>query len=194
MATVNRWACVSLVLAAVLAAFLLSGCLDMQRADEFRGRAVSVRDRFAAESADLAAAVERMPANDPMKPDAEAALARARAKEAAADAAVQQVDLVMRRARSPDNPLSVGALGWLPEPVRWPLALGAALVASLARGAQLKRGLASVAQSLDKAMEEDGEFRARFRQHAATIRSIQTPLARREIDRAQRGRARRKAA
>src|SRR5262245_51094047 len=102
----NRLARVSLVLSVIV----LGGCLDMQRAEEFRGQAVSLRDGLAAEAADLAAVITRMPPDDPMRPDAEAALARARAKEAAADAAVRQVDLVMRRAQSPDNPASVGAL------------------------------------------------------------------------------------
>jgi hypothetical protein len=126
-----------------------------------------------------------MDPKDPARADAEAALARAKATEAAADAATQQVDLVLNRAAHPDDALgqAVGlASPWLPEPVRVPLALGAALVVSLVRAVQLKQGMASIAQGLNKAMAEDEQFKSSFKRHANTFRTIQTPLAKKVVD------------
>jgi hypothetical protein len=174
---------------------LLCGCVDLGKVEAFRSDVSRLKQSWAGEAAALERRLSSMPADDPMRPDAEAALARAKAKEAAAEAAVRQVDLVVTRARHPDDPLgqSVGALSpLLPEPVRWPLALGAALVASVVRARQLKDGMASIATGLDRAMADDPEFAAKFRQHANTFRSIQTRTARRVIDQTQR--ARKKAA
>jgi len=163
--------------------------VDLPRVEAFRSDVAGLGSRWAEQSRALEARLAGMKADDPLRPDAQAALARAKAKEAAAEAAVQQVDLVVARAKNPDDPLgqSVGALSpLLPEPARWPLALGAALIASLARARQLKEGLTSVATGLDKAMADDPEFATGFKKHANTFRSIQTPTARKVIDAAQR--------
>ena len=181
----------------VCGAFCAGGCVDLPRVEAFRSDAAKLSRDWAGQTAAWERKLAAMPADDPMRPDAEAALARARAKEAAADAAVRQVDLVVSRAKNPDDPLgqSVGMLSpLLPEPVRWPLALGAALVASVVRARQLKDGMVSIATGLDRAMTDDPDFAAKFRQHATTFRSIQTPVAKRVIDQTQRRRARRKAA
>jgi hypothetical protein len=176
-------------------AFWVGGCVDLPRVEAFRSDVAGLSRDWAAQSRALERRLAAMKADDPLRPDARAALARAKAKEAAAEAAVEQVDLVMARAKNPDDPLgqSVGMLSpLLPEPVRWPLALGAALVASLLRARQLKDGMTSIARGLDKAMEADPEFASGFKKHANTFRSIQTPIAKRVIDASQR--ARRKAA
>jgi hypothetical protein len=180
---------------AIVLGFWVGGCVDLPRVNAFREDVAGLGRDWAAQSRALEARLAAMKADDPVRPDVQAALARARAKEAAAEAAVEQVDLVVNRAKNPDDPLgqSVGMLSpLLPEPARWPLALGAALVASLVRARQLKQGMASVAVGLDKAMEADPEFASGFRKHANTFRSIQTPVAKRVIDQSQR--ARRKAA
>lgn len=179
----------------VLILFLVfaGGCVDMAEVEKFRQSAAGLHEDLAAESAQWQKRLATLPADDPMRPDAEAGLARARAKEAAADAAVRQVDLVVQRATHPDDPLGQTVemfSPYLPAPARLPLALGAALIVSIMRSAQLKRGLVSVARGLDKAMEEDEQLRIRFREHANTFRSIQTPLAQRVIDGAQKRRTR----
>jgi hypothetical protein len=164
---------------------------------EFRDQAAAVRDRSHADSDAWSRRLASMKADAPARADAEAALARSRAQEAAADAATKQVDLVMNGAAQPQDTLgqTVGAVSpLLPEPIRLPLALGAALIASLVRSAQLKQGMASIATGLNKAMEEDEQFKAGFRRHANTFRSIQTPLAKKVVDQTTRRRATRKAA
>ncbi len=162
--------------------------MDLPRVGAFRDQVAGLERDWSGQSRALEARLAAMKADDPIRPDVQAALARAKAKEAAAQAAVQQVDLVVSRAQHPDDPLgqSVGALSpLLPEPVRLPLALGAALVASVARARQLKEGLSSVASGLDRAMADDPAFESAFRKHANTFRSIQTPTAKRVIDAAQ---------
>lgn len=177
----------ALILVVAIAA--TAGCVDMNQVRLFRDNAAAVRDDLKGQAAALQRQLAGMNADDPARPDLEAALARAKAKEAAADAAIKQVDLVVSQAAHPDTTLGKAvdlASPWLPEPVRVPLALGAALAAALARAAQLKKGMTSIADGLNKAMEEDPEFKAHFKRHANTFRAIQTPTARKVVDQTQR--------
>jgi hypothetical protein len=70
----------------------------------------------------------------------------------------------------------------LPAPWRAPLLLGAALFVSLARARRLKRGAASIARSIGKAMDADPALREAMARNAALIRSVQTETASRIID------------
>ena len=183
----------------VLAALSASagGCVDMGEVRQFRDRTERLREEFTADTGVWEQRVAGMAADDPRRAEAEAALARARARQALADAALKQVDVVISGAAHPDDALGQTARAvspWLPEPVRLPLLLGAGLVGSLVRSAQLKRGMISIAHGLDKAMEEDPEFRAGFKRHANTFRAIQTPAARRAVDQAANRRRARRAA
>ena len=164
----------------VLVAAVAAGCVDMNQVRQLRDSAAAMSDDLKGQSRALEQRLAGMSPDDPARADVEAALARSRAKQAAAEAAVKQVDLVGSRAAHPDTPLGQmvdAASPWLPEPVRAPLVLGAALAASLARAAQLKKGMASIADGLNKAMEEDPEFKTQFKRHANTFRAIQTPVA-----------------
>jgi hypothetical protein len=179
----------------VLLCVAFAGCVDEAQVGALRSDASGLAQRWSQESRAWESRVAGMTADDPLRPDAEAALARAKAKEAAASAAVTQVDLIVARARNPEDPQGLGAFGaLLPEPVRWPLALGAALVGSFVRQRQLKEGMTSIAQGLGKAMEEDAAFESAFKKHANTFRAIQTPTAKRVIDAAQKSQRRKKAA
>lgn len=169
-----------------------AGCIDMNEVRQFRDNAAHLRDDLKGQSQALEQKLAGLAPDDPARRDVEAALARAKAKEAAADAAVKQVDLVVSQTAHPDTPLGQAidwATPWLPEPVRVPLALGAALAASLARASQLKKGMTSIADGLNKAMQDDPEFKAQFKRHANTFRAIQTPTARKVVDQTQRRRA-----
>lgn len=192
----------SLVRSAMLALCItctsaLSGCADLQDLQQFRSSAAGLHGELAAEAKAWEKRLETTAPDDPVRPDVEAALARAKAKEAAAQAALEQVDLVVQRVAHPDDPLGQGVqllAPYLPGPVQVPLALGAALLVSLFRGVQLKRGITSIAAGLEKAMEDDDQLRARMKANASTFRSIQTPAARRMVDQVQRTRRVRKAA
>jgi hypothetical protein len=162
-----------------------SGCLDMSDALSYRDQAASIRDDLARQEAAWQARLADEPAASPDRPQIEAIAGWARAKHAAADAAVRQVDSVLAEANNPRDPVSqaVGAIApWLPEPIRTPLALGTALAVTVLRARRLKVGMASIAQGLQRAMREDEQFAMRFRQHAQTFRTSQTPLARRIVD------------
>jgi hypothetical protein len=92
---------------------------------------------------------------------------------------------VIEEASRPTDPLTsaVGAVApFLPEPARLPVLLGAALLVTLARAAQLKRGTASIVRGIQKAIDEDQQFRDTFKRHANTFRTIQTAAARRIVD------------
>jgi hypothetical protein len=161
------------------------GCVDMQEVRAMRDQAAQLRDDLRTQEADWERRASALPRGSPGAAEARAALAAARAKEAAVSAAVSAADAVLARANNPDEPLSQAAKGvapLLPEPARTPVLLGAALVATLLRAAALKRGLTSVAAGLEKAMEEDDQFRQRFKAHANTFRTIQTRTARRTVD------------
>ena len=82
-----------------------------------------------------------------------------------------------------------GVSSWVPAPIQGPLVLGAALIATLARSRQLKESSKSIVNSIAHVLERDEQFRSIFQSHADTIRSIQTPGARRIVDRTQSKRA-----
>ena len=171
-----------------LVALGFGGCVDMSvlgEVEAMRNQAAQLRDELHAESAAWDRRLAALRPDDPLRAEAVASRDAARAREAAVASAVSVADATLARANAPDDTLTQAAKGvspLVPEPVRTPLVLGAALVASLLRAAQLKRGLASVAEGMSKAMSEDGAFRERFKAHANTFRTIQTRVARRVID------------
>jgi len=57
-----------------------------------------------------------------------------------------------------------------------------ALLAMAVRANRLRAALASVAHSIEKAKQNDEQFRRSFKENASTIRSIQTPTARSIVD------------
>lgn len=163
---------------------LMSGCIDLAQVEKMRDDAVKLRETLHASERDWEGRIASLPASDPRRPQAEASLSAARAQSHAVDAAVQELNEVIRQARNPDDPiLSVGA-PFLPEPFRSPILLGGALIAMAARTIQLKRGVASIAQSLQKAMEEDDQFLSGMKKHANTFRSIQTRTAQKIVNQA----------
>ena len=100
----------------------------------------------------------------------------------AVDAAVLELDQIIKEARNPSDPIVSLSAPLLPEPLRSPFLLGGALLAMVARTVQLKRGMASIARSFDKAMQDDEQLRAGVKRNANTIRSIQTPTAQKIVD------------
>ncbi len=163
----------------------LAGCVDTGQVEAFRGEVVQLRDELHRESEAWEQRLKQLEPSHPLEPQVRAALARSRALEAAASAAVEQVDLVLKEATDPESPVAQTVNGlspWIPEPARLPIALGLALAAALGRSVQLKRGMVSIARSFQKALEEDPALQERFRQHANTFRAIQTPAAQRIVD------------
>jgi hypothetical protein len=173
------------MLGTILTAGSLGGCAGIEDALLLRDRAASARDAMDARVEESRTILKGMddagvPAQDPARTRAAAELAAAQAAQAAAEAAVAHLDAIIEEARRPTDGLTQGLdvlSGVLPEPLRSPALLGGALVVTLLRARQNRAALASVARSIEQVKRDDEEFRKRFKEHAATIRSIQTPAA-----------------
>jgi hypothetical protein len=174
-----------ILLACLFVGAAMTGCVDTREVESFRLEVVQLRDELRQESEAWEKRLATLEPQDPLEPQVRAALARSRALEAAANAAVEQVDLVLKDAASGPAGQTVQDLSpFIPEPARLPIALGVALAAAIGRSVQLKRGMVSIARGFQKAIEEDPAFQERFRQHANTFRAIQTRAAQRIVDEA----------
>lgn len=172
-----------------------SGCAGLESfnpdsARAARDRAAAASEALASDAADRERLAASLGAEDPLRQRLEQEAAQARASKAALDAAIGQVDVVLNEAAAPTNPISAGAAAvapFLPPPLGGTLLLGGALAATLLRAGQLKAALRSVAKSLESAMGDDADLRKKFQEHAATVRSIQTPTAQAVVDQVQEG-------
>ncbi|MEX0876608.1 MAG: hypothetical protein WD114_04030 [Phycisphaerales bacterium] len=177
------------LLIAVFAAAGLGGCADLQgaiaRTTAWRADAQGLRDDLGGQLAQLQAHRDSLPPDSPDGPAIDAAIGATHAKLSALDAAIAHADLVLEEAANPSDSLTRLAHGisaWVPAPAQGPLILGAALAATFMRSRQLKAGAASIIRSIDHVMQRDDQFREVFARHADTIRTIQTPAARRLVD------------
>jgi hypothetical protein len=178
------WLVVSMAL--VMSA-LAGGCEGLAGAERFRADAAHLREHLRTEAEAWEERLARLPSGHPLTADGQAALNATLTRLAAVEAALSRMDLVIEEARNPTDTLThaVGAVAPLiPEPARVPLLLGAAMLVTLARAAQLKHGMTSIARSMQKAIDEDEAFRTTFRKHANTFRTIQTTTAKRIVDQA----------
>jgi hypothetical protein len=175
------WIVAAVVVCSVLSA---SGCVDLAKVESMKAEAVKLRELAREEGALWEAQVAALSPGDPLRVEAQAAMEAMRAKESALAAAIQGLERVIEDAKAPSDPVVSVTAPLLPEPLRSPYLLGAALAAAVARLVQVKRGLASVARSFEKAMEEDEGLREGVKRSANTLRSIQTPTAQRIVDQA----------
>jgi len=171
-----------IVLLGVLLGSAFAGCVDLGQVESMRSEAVKLREALQADTRQWESRVASLPETDPLRADAQAALAAARARLMAVDVAVLELDQIIKEARNPSDPIVSLSAPLLPEPLRSPFLLGGALLAMVARTVQLKRGMASIARSFDKAMQDDEQLRAGVKRNANTIRSIQTPTAQKIVD------------
>lgn len=166
----------------------LAGCGGAADLRAFEARAAEVRSGL---DEDIAHLEQALPAAAPGSAAHEVLtrnLIEARALRSTADAAVLQASAIREHIQTPTGPIGevLGAVvPWLPEPVRLPLVLSAALAGSVLRWSQVRRGLTSIVESIEKAKKEDAVFAQRLQQNAGTLRSIQTPTARQMVDRVQ---------
>lgn len=171
-----------------LAVVTLPGCADIPRtiaqAQAWRDEAAGARERLDAEIDALAEARRGVPDDSARAAELDATLALAQTRADALGAAVRHADLILAEMATPTDGLTRGVSALaplLPAPGQGPALLGAALLATLLRAHQVKKGAGSIVASIQKAMA-DPEFRAAFDRHAPTIRSIQTPTAHRIVD------------
>jgi hypothetical protein len=187
----------SIVVFFFLALILLPivGCADLQGAiaqtSAWRDEANTLRDDLAQQLETLRLQQQQAQPGSAVAEQLETQVRLTQAKHAALDAAIAQADEVLREAQQPTDALTTiahGVSAWVPAPAQGPLVLGAALIATLARSRQLKQSSTSIIQSIAHVLERDEQFRSLFAQHSDTIRSIQTPAARKLVDQTQRRR------
>ncbi len=185
-----RWVMGVMLMAGVALSAGLGGCEGLPDAVALRDRAGSLREVARAEVVAQRGVVEQMrqAGADPDSPgmrDAAAVLVQMEAHAKTLDAAVGELDALIAEASDPTHPISEGVeliSRSLPEPLRSPVVLGGALLAMAVRANRLRAALASVAHSIEKAKQNDEQFRRSFKENASTIRSIQTPTARSIVD------------
>lgn len=173
----------------LLTLITLAGCADLQGAiaqtTTWRNNAQEIETDLQNKVITLESKRETAPIGSPSVVHLNVAIAQANAKINALNAAIMQADLVIAEATNPTDSLTRAANAlspWIPAPAQGPMVLGAALIATLFRSRNLKNSAASIIQSIEHTMNRDPEFKQLFNQHADTIRTIQTPGARKLID------------
>ncbi len=119
---------------------------------------------------------------------AQVQIAAAEVQITGATAGIKTLDAAIAEFENPTDPLNQavqGALPFLPEPVRLPLAWGATIGALLWRSGKLKTALTSVVKSFEVLKTQSPQVAHAIEQHAKTLRKIQTPTARKVVDQVQ---------
>ncbi len=166
---------------------VMPACADLGAIEALRDDAQQARVAMVQRAEQLERLRESFPETDPARAEIDATLAQTRAAIGLVDAGMMRINQVLDEAADPSDGLTRTAqqLGpFLPEPVRLPLVLAAALGATLLRSGQIKKGAISIALSIDKAMEGDEAFRDALARNANTLRALQTPTGRKIVDQA----------
>jgi hypothetical protein len=188
---------VILVLLLLIALIIpLSGCTDLKGAiaqtGAWRDQAATIQSTLDEQIIVMQSELAAIDPDSALAQHLIADIKLAQAKHASLGAAIAQADIVLKEVKQPTDPMTQIAQGvsaWVPAPIQGPLVLGAALIASLARSSQLKRTGTSIVNSIRHVLERDEQLKAIFASHADTIRSIQTPNARKLVDQVQNKRA-----
>ncbi len=120
-----------------------------------------------------------------LKSQIDSAIASAQQQISALQTAIEQTNRVLEEATNPTDSFTIAAESispWVPAPAQGPLVLGAALIATLARSRNLKNSAVSIIQSIEHTMNKDANFKQAFLTNADSIRTIQSPSARKLID------------
>lgn len=174
---------------------VLGGCVSVADVERLREDSVAMRETLREQREELERRLEVLPEDDPAREGIRKGIESSRTVEESLEAGVREVDRAMAAVNNPagippGEESTVGVVAGtvatvLPPQWRMPLILGGALLGALARARQLRVSMASVVKSIELAKREDEQFRVRFHENSAAIRSVQTPLARRLVDQSQ---------
>ena len=170
--------------ALMVAVMLLAGCTSLEDAQLIRADLEELHAALDEQARDLATAAAGLDPDDPTKTQAEAVAASAQARAEAVAIGLAQLQAVLAESESPSDPITKvvdSAAALLPEPVRLPAVLTAAAMTLAWRGSRLKRGLESVALSIETAKRTDEECRRCFDRHVELFRVAQPPPAQRVV-------------
>tara|TARA_R110000868_G_scaffold119469_2_gene316818 strand:- start:103404 stop:103982 length:579 start_codon:yes stop_codon:yes gene_type:complete len=183
-----RW-CVLVVVVGLLIGLLVGGCAPLgqsiEQLGEMREQAAGIQSDLESQIDELELMRETIPDDSAQRDSIDALIAQVNAKLAVVSAAVIHADQVIEGATNPSDPLTIAADAvspWVPAPVQAPLVLGAALIATMLRSRSLTSGARSIVESINHVMKRDESFKVAFAANADTIRTIQTPTARKIVD------------
>jgi len=178
-----------MVLVFLCASLTLAGCAGIgQSIDQLgsmREQAAQIQGDLQNQLDELALMRESIPDNSAQGNSIDALISQAHAKLAIVEAAIVHTDQVIESVTNPSDPLTIAADAvspWVPAPIQAPLVLGAALLASLMRSRALSTGTKSIVESINHVLKKDESFKAAFVANADTIRTIQTPTARKIVN------------
>jgi hypothetical protein len=180
---------------AVCVLVVVCGCLQIgacapiaqsiDRLSTMRDQASEIRSDLQSDIDELELMRESFPDGSDQRIGIETMIAQMHAKLSVVDAAIIHADQVIESASNPSDPLTIAADSvsqFVPAPIQAPLVLGAALIATIMRSRSLKVGTRSIVESIDHVLRKDDSFKAAFVANADTIRTIQTPGARKLVD------------
>ena len=167
----------------------ISGCASVgesvDQLGSIRDQAAQVQNDLQSQIDELALMRESIPDDSAQGNAIDALMAQVQAKLSVVEASVLHADQVIASVQNPDDPLTIGAKAlspWVPAPMQAPLVLGAALAATLLRARSINQGAQSIVQSISHALKKDEGFKAAFEANSDAIRTIQTPMARKLVD------------
>ena len=176
---------VAVALLALIACLALQGCTSLDQVEKLRNDLSALHEKQEQHAKAQQEAAAALPIDDPNKQLIEASAAAASAQAAATKAALITLQEILSKAQHPEQHPDTSAIGvltqLLPAPWRVPLVMGGAVLATLARAVQLKRGLVSVAKSIEQAKKFDKEFLSTFGRNTPIFEAVQTPAAKRVV-------------
>ncbi|MBO6512357.1 MAG: hypothetical protein JJ974_00140 [Phycisphaerales bacterium] len=168
---------------------LIEGCAPIGQSIDQLSR---IRDQASAIESDLDTQLDELTLMRESIPDGsdqadalDALIAQINAKLAVVQTSILHADQVIESATNPSDPLTIAADAvspYVPAPIQAPLVLGAALIATMLRSRSLTQGTRSIVESINHTLKRDENFQAAFSANADTIRTIQTPTARRLVN------------
>ncbi|MGJ8636990.1 MAG: hypothetical protein ACSHX5_09120 [Phycisphaerales bacterium] len=168
---------------------LFSGCAPIGQSIEqltgIRDQATQIESDLDSQLDELTLMRESIPDGSDQADALDALIAQINAKLAVVQASILHADQVIESATNPSDPLTIAADAvspYVPAPIQAPLVLGAALIATMLRSRSLTTGTRSIVESINHALKRDESFQAAFSANADTIRTIQTPAARKLVD------------
>ena len=171
------------------AVVFIGGCAGVGQSVEqlgaMREQAAEIQSDLQAQLDELALMRETFPDGSNESGSVDALIAQVGAQLAVVDAAIVHADEVIKSVTDPSDPLTIAANAvspWVPAPIQAPLVLGAALVATVMRSRSLTNGSRSIVDSINYVLKKDESFKAAFVSNADTIRTIQTPGARKLVN------------
>jgi len=178
-----------LVIVLACVAIFVGGCAGVGQSIEqlgsMRDQATEIQSDLQSQLDELALMRESIPDDSAQGNSIDALISQVHAKLAVVEAAIVHADQVIQAASNPSDPLTIAADAvspWVPAPIQAPLVLGAALLATIMRSRSLSTGTKSIVESINYVLKKDDSFKAVFTANADTIRTIQTPAARKIVN------------